>query len=111
RLPQRDLGADGHPKRGGFLPPVPLPRRMFAGGRIRFDTPARVGRPLQRSSTVTSVQDKTGRSGRLVFVAVRHQLATVEGTAIVEDQDLVYREPTPQPAVDAPVAASEPTGS
>jgi 3-methylfumaryl-CoA hydratase len=112
RVPQRDLGADGHPKKGGFLPPVPLPRRMFVGGRIRFGTAAYVGAPLLRSSTVASVEDKTGRSGRLVFVAVHHQLATPDSaTAIVEEQDLVYREPTPQQAAEVPVSESEPTGS
>jgi 3-methylfumaryl-CoA hydratase len=90
--PQRDLGPDGHPKQGGFLPPTHLPRRMFAGGRLDLPVPVAVGRRLHRTSQVTSVAEKDGRSGHLVFVEVTHQLASAGRPVIVEVQDLVYRE-------------------
>ncbi len=70
---QSALGADGHPARGGFLPPVPLPRRMWAGGRLTFPQPLRVGEAVQRRSQVVSVERKSGRSGEMVFVVVRHE--------------------------------------
>jgi 3-methylfumaryl-CoA hydratase len=89
--PQRDLGPDGHPKQGGFLPPTHLPRRMFAGGRLDLPVPVAVGRRLHRTSQVTSVTEKDGRSGHLVFVEVTHQLASAGRPVIVEVQDLVYR--------------------
>jgi 3-methylfumaryl-CoA hydratase len=91
RVPQRDLGSDGHPRRGGFLPPIELPRRMFAGGRYRFVGPLPVGAPMQRSSEVVSVEEKSGKSGALVFVKVRHSVSSDGAVAVVEEQDLVYR--------------------
>lgn len=91
QAPQRGLGADGHPRQGGFLPPTPLPRRMFAGGRVGLPLPVGVGRRLHRTSLVTSVAEKSGRSGDLVFVEVTHQVAEAGCVAIVEVQDLVYR--------------------
>jgi 3-methylfumaryl-CoA hydratase len=90
--PPSELGADGHPKRGGFLPPVPLPRRMWAGGRLEFLRPLTIGESVTRESEIVSVEPKSGRSGDLVFVTVRHTLAGAAGTAIVEEQDIVYRE-------------------
>jgi 3-methylfumaryl-CoA hydratase len=90
--PASELGADGHPKRGGFLPPVPLPRRMWAGGRLEFLRPLAVGEAVTRESEIVSVEPKSGRSGTLVFVTVRHTIAGAAGTAIVEEQDIVYRE-------------------
>ena len=63
QAPQREIGGDGHPKRGGFLPPVPLPRRMWAGGRLTFNQPLRVGDAVTRRSTITKVDAKHGRSG------------------------------------------------
>jgi 3-methylfumaryl-CoA hydratase len=66
--PMAEVGPDGHPKRGGFLPPVPLPRRMWAGGRLTFHAPLKVGEHATRTSTIANIEDKTGRSGRLVFV-------------------------------------------
>jgi len=87
-----ELGPDGHPKRGGFLPPVPLPRRMWAGGRLEFIEPLKIGDFITRESEIVSVEPKTGRSGTLVFVTVRHTVKTAEATAIVEEQDIVYRE-------------------
>jgi 3-methylfumaryl-CoA hydratase len=105
-----ELGADGHPKRGGFLPPVPLPRRMWAGGRLQFDRPLRVGDPIARESRIVDVTVKEGRSGTLVFVVVRHEVSDARGLALAEEHDIVYREapragvpkqapqPAPQPA-------------
>lgn len=101
---QSGIGTDGHPKRGGFLPPIALPRRMWAGGRLRFPRPLSVGEPIRRVSTITSVQSKFGRSGQLVFVTVLHEISGDNGVAIREEQDIVYRDAaapgaaTPQPA-------------
>jgi 3-methylfumaryl-CoA hydratase len=96
---QSAIGPDGHPARGGFLPPVPLPRRMWAGGRLTFPKPLRVGEAVQRHSQVMSVEHKSGRSGELVFVLVRHEFHGAAGLAITEEHDIVYRD---MPAVDAP---------
>jgi 3-methylfumaryl-CoA hydratase len=109
--PMDGLGPDGHPKRGGFLPPVPLERRMWAGGRVTFldDTP-RLGEVLHRRSEILKVADKTGATGRMVFVTVGHELSTPRGPAIREEQDIVYiampgrySPPPPVPAPEAPV--------
>ncbi len=86
------LGPDGHERRGDFLPPIPLPRRMWAGGRLRFLRTLRLGEPVQRTSTIATVRSKEGRSGPLVFVTVRHEITNEAGVAIEEDQDLVYRD-------------------
>ena len=103
---QSELGPDGHPRRGGFLPPVPLPRRMWAGGRLQWHAPLRGGDAIQRSSRIVSVTHKAGRSGDLVFVLVRHEISNAQGVAITEEHDIVYRAaakpgdpvPPPQPA-------------
>ena len=90
--PASQLGPDGHPKRGGFLPPVhDLPRRMWAGGRVRFHAPLHVGEVATRTSTILAVTEKAGGSGRLVFVTVRHDITGPAGPAITEEQDIVYR--------------------
>ncbi|WP_057094361.1 MaoC family dehydratase N-terminal domain-containing protein [Comamonas thiooxydans] len=102
---QSEIGPDGHPRRGGFLPPVPLPRRMWAGGRLRWeaDNPLRVGQEVQRISTIRSVQHKTGRSGELLFVLVEHRFLNHDGLVLVEEHDIVYRaaarpgDPVPPP--------------
>lgn len=86
------LGSEGHARLGGFLPPVGLPRRMFAGGRFTFHRPLRVGEQASRMGTVIRIEEKEGRSGRLVFVVVRYEITGEGGLAIVEEQDLVYRE-------------------
>jgi len=91
---QSELGKDGHPERGGFLPPVPLPRRMWAGSRMEFHRPLRVGEPVTRTSRITSVKHKEGRTGSLVFVLVRHEIANPAGLAITEEHDIVYRDHT-----------------
>ena len=90
--PAPELGPDGHPKRGGFLPPVPLPRRMWAGGRLEFLRALNIGEKITRESEIVSVEPKSGRSGTLVFVTVRHTVSGSAGAAIVEEQDIVYRE-------------------
>ena len=74
--PQSEIGADGHAKRGGFLPPVPLPRRMWAGGRLQWHAPLRVGDEVKRVSTIESVTHKSGRSGDLLFVRSSTRSAT-----------------------------------
>jgi 3-methylfumaryl-CoA hydratase len=107
RTPEQ-TGADGHAKRGAFLPPVPLPRRMWAGGRLLFRAPLRLGDPVERTSTIRSIEHKSGRSGALTFVTVVHRVEGPEGLAIEEEQDLVYREPDGAPALaqdDVPVEA------
>ena len=90
--PNSELGHDGHPKRGGFLPPVSLPRRMWAGGRIDFRAPVRVGDAIRRDSEILSVEAKSGNSGNLVFVTVRHTMSANGTIAIVEEHDIVYRD-------------------
>jgi hydroxyacyl-ACP dehydratase HTD2-like protein with hotdog domain len=99
------IGPDGHPKRGGFLPPVhDLPRRMWAGGRVSFTGVAlRAGDHVRRTSTILSVAEKAGGSGRLVFVTVKHVVEGPRGIAIEEEQDIVYRG-----AEGAAVKAAEP---
>ena len=104
---QREIGADGHPRRGGFLPPVPLPRRMWAGGRLQFERTLRVGDEIERRSTITRVDAKHGRSGALVFVTVRHEIADARGVAISEEHDIVYRD-HPQAGAPPPTAAPAP---
>jgi 3-methylfumaryl-CoA hydratase len=87
-----ELDNDGHPHRGGFLPSVPLPRRMWAGGRLSFHRPLAVGETIDRKSTISSVEGKEGRSGQLVFVTVRHDYYCDDVPCVTEEQDIVYRE-------------------
>jgi 3-methylfumaryl-CoA hydratase len=108
---QSELAPDGHPKRGGFLPPVPLPRRMWAGARFEFHQPLRIGEAIIRKSTIADVSMKEGRSGPLIFVLVRHDIAGPAGLALVEEHDIVYRpEPGPDDKAQPPRAAA-PTGA
>jgi 3-methylfumaryl-CoA hydratase len=103
---QSNIGVDGHPNRGGFLPPVTLPRRMWAGGRLRFLRALPLGSAVQRVSSILSVQRKDGRSGSLVFVTVLHEVSDAQGLAISEEQDIVYRDaPAPGSTPPAPPAA------
>ncbi len=97
-----ELGEDGHPRRGGFLPPVPLQRRMWAGGQVTFLEPIEVGDRVTRRSRIGDVAHKSGRSGELVFVTVEHELATTRGIAIRERQDIVYREAATGRAMPGP---------
>lgn len=103
RAPQPQLDDDGHPKRGGFLPPVPYPRRMFAGSRITVHQPLRLGMPASREGVIQDVQLKSGKSGNLAFVTVGYTFRQDHVVCLHEEQDIVYREP------GAPVAAPVPT--
>jgi len=105
---QSELGPDGHPRRGGFLPPIPLPRRMWAGGRLDFQRALQVGDAVTRMSRIVNVDAKSGRSGALAFVTVRHEISCVRGLAIVEEHDIVYRD-APQPGTAAATLPAAPT--
>jgi len=102
------IGSDGHPVRGGFLPPVPLPRRMWAGSRLTFHRPLTIGEAIQRQSTIADVQHKRGRSGDLVFVVVRHDVHGGDRLAITEEQQIVYRGAGETPSKPAGGAAAPP---
>ena len=105
---QSEIGPDGHAKRGGFLPPVPLPRRMWAGSQFEFHKPLRVGDHLTRVSTIHDVTEKSGRTGTLVFVKVRHEIRRGDepDIALTEFHDIVYREaPKPDDVAPPPKAA------
>ncbi|MGD0189673.1 MAG: MaoC family dehydratase N-terminal domain-containing protein [Rhizomicrobium sp.] len=111
RAPQSEIGEDGHPRRGGFLPPVTLPRRMWAGSRVAFRTPIEIGMLMTRQSTIMDVREKSGATGEMVFVTVRHEIATAMGTVLTEEQDIVYREaPKSPPALPPRTAQPGPRG-
>jgi 3-methylfumaryl-CoA hydratase len=102
--PMSGLGPDGHTARGGFLPPVPLDRRMWAGGRLRFEGQLTIDEPLTRRSEILKVVEKAGGAGQMVFVTVAHRVTGRAG-AVQEEQDIVfvalptlYTPPPPQPA-------------
>jgi len=105
---QSEVGPDGHALRGDFLPPVPLPRRMWAGSQLEFHRPLRIGDSLNRVSTIQDVSEKAGRTGSLVFVKVRHEIRRQDESeiALTEFHDIVYREAAKQGGVaPSPVAA------
>jgi len=103
-----DAGYDGHAALGGFFPPVPLPRRMWAGSRLNFHAPMRIGQELKKVSTIKSVKAKSGRSGKLVFVTVGHQVFDGDTLGIDEEHDIVYREhPSPGAIPPEPPLAPE----
>ena len=105
---QSGLGPDGHARRGGFLPPVPLPRRMWAGSRLEFLAPLRAGQAMARNSRIADVRMKEGRTGPLVFVQVQHDIHADGQHAIHEEHDIVYRDlPQPGEAVPAGVPAPQ----
>jgi len=108
--PQSEIGADGHAKRGGFLPPVPLPRRMWAGSDFEFHSPLRIGDELERTSTIVDVKEKSGRTGSLIFVKVRHELRRQgeSAVALTEHHNIVYRA-APSPDDVAPPPQLAPT--
>ena len=91
RYRQSAAGPDGHSARGEFLPPVPLPRRMWAGSRLEFVRPLVVGSAVQRRSRIVSVTEKQGRSGALVFVTARHEVSDAGGLVLTDEHDIVYR--------------------
>jgi 3-methylfumaryl-CoA hydratase len=107
-LPAAELGPDGHPARGGFLPPVPLPRRMWAGGQTEFTEALRVGDAVTRRSEITNVELKTGSTGSLCFVTVHHTYTTPRGVALREVQNIVYRDPPPTDGKAPPLPALAP---
>ncbi|MEK9755351.1 MAG: MaoC family dehydratase N-terminal domain-containing protein [Rhodospirillaceae bacterium] len=110
KAPMRELGPDGHPHRGGFLPPVELPRRMWAGGRIEFVRPLLIGAPARRLSTIKDVTHKQGASGNLVFVVVEHQVLDADGLCIREEHDIVYRD-SAAPGAPPPPEKRAPEGA
>jgi 3-methylfumaryl-CoA hydratase len=106
RAPQSEIGSDGHPMRGGFMPAIELPRRMWAGSRLEYTKPLLVGQSITRTSTITDIVPKQSTAGALIFVTVKHVYEGPDGLALVEDQDIVYRDdpapnspgPKPKPA-------------
>lgn len=105
-----ESGRDGHAAKGGFLPPVPLPRRMWAGSRFRFLRPLTIGAEATKTSTIARVEPKQGRSGPLCFVTVSHDVRQDGQHCIAEEHDIVYRE-DPAPGAPAPVVQPAPEGS
>lgn len=106
--PTSELGADGHPAKGGFLPPIPLPRRMWASSSVSFDHPLQLGEEITRVSTIASIEEKSGKSGDLVFVGVDHQTRVGDRVAISERQNIVYRQPAASAAPAASTGTSRP---
>jgi 3-methylfumaryl-CoA hydratase len=106
---QSEIGPDGHAKRGGFLPPVPLPRRMWAGSQFEFRSAVRVGDAVERTSTIADVSAKEGRTGKLVFVRVQHEVRCNGSAepAIVEFHDIVYRDAKRPDDVEPPPQRAE----
>lgn len=100
--PASILGPDGHPERGGFLPPIEFPRRMWAGSRITFPQPLPVGSTVRKQSVIADVRMRQGRSGPLAFVTVRNEISAVGKVCIVDEHEIVYRAPP------APGAAAQP---
>ncbi|MCP4071645.1 MAG: acyl-CoA dehydrogenase [Hyphomicrobiales bacterium] len=90
--PLDELGRDGHPKLGGFLPPVELPRRMWAGGRLQFLRPLKIGDQVKKKSTIRNIRTKNGQSGSLCFVTVLHEFTVAGELCLSEEHDIVYRE-------------------
>jgi 3-methylfumaryl-CoA hydratase len=105
---QSDVGPDGHARRGGFLPPVPLPRRMWGGGRLEFQQPLQVGDRIERDSRIADIRVKQGRSGPLAVVTVRHRITGPRGLAIVEEHDILYRDDA-RPGAAGPAPQAAPT--
>ena len=110
---QSEIGPDGHAKRGGFLPPVPLPRRMWAGSQFEFHQPLLIGDTLTRTSTIADVTEKSGRTGPLVFVKVRHEIRRNDDSAIAltEFHDIVYREAAKADDIAPPPKAAPTTSA
>ena len=109
---RKNLGRDGHPRRGGFMPDAGLPRRMWAGGRLEFLNDIPFGAEASRLTTIKDVSLKDGKSGKLCFVTLRHEILLGAGAppAIIEEQDIVYREDA-APGAAAPVPPDAPQGA
>jgi len=109
--PASAIGPDGHAERGGFLPPIELPRRMWAGSRLSFPAPLPLGAEVRRESEITAVDFKEGRSGPLAFVTVRHRVSAADTLAIEEEHDIAYRaaaRPGEAPRPGSPAPADPP---
>ncbi|MGO2985812.1 MAG: FAS1-like dehydratase domain-containing protein [Brevibacterium aurantiacum] len=106
-VPLSELGADGHVELGGFMPPVGLPRRMWAGSRLEFHNPILPGQRLRRTTTIESITEKTGRSGRLCFVVLRHEIEAEGVPATTDRHSIVYREATSVPEGSAAASPRE----
>jgi 3-methylfumaryl-CoA hydratase len=102
---QSEIDVDGHARRGAFLPPIDLPRRMWAGGRLTFEADIPIGASIARRSTIADVTAKTGSTGAMVFVTVHHEILAGAGVAIREEQDIVFRE-APKPGTQPPARQS-----
>ncbi|MHC0051904.1 HTD2 family dehydratase [Actibacterium sp. D379-3] len=105
--PPANLGRDGHPKLGGFLPDLGLPRRMWAGGRLAFHAPLHTGATAEKRTVIKGISQKQGRSGPLAFVTLRHEIRQAGRLCVTEHQDLVYRE-DPDPAAPQPAPRQAP---
>jgi 3-methylfumaryl-CoA hydratase len=108
--PRGRIGPDGHPQRGGFMPPIELPRRMFAGGRTKFLQPLKLGRPASLTREILKIESKTSGSGDLVFVTVGHDYAQGGASCLTEERDFVFLAPQP-PAPPVPLAEPPPAGT
>lgn len=108
--PLSGLGRDGHMARGGFLPPVPLPRRMWAGGRLRFHGDLRLGERARKTSRILDLREKQGRSGPLCFVTVEHRVTVAGDLRLTEEHDIVYRA-DPEPGAPEPIPPLAPEGA
>jgi len=105
---QSELAEDGHPHRGDFLPPIDLPRRMWAGSRLNFIRPLLAGEDIRRNSTIQSIKLKQGRSGSLGFVCVTHEFSDSSGVLLIEEHDIVYRDmPTGIVSAPSPLKADD----
>ncbi|WP_025780677.1 FAS1-like dehydratase domain-containing protein [Brevibacterium sp. VCM10] len=96
-VPMSELGADGHAALGGFMPPVPLPRRMWAGSDLTFHAPILPGHAIERTTTIESITEKTGSTGPLCFVKLRHEITADGILATTDRHTIVYREANPAP--------------
>jgi 3-methylfumaryl-CoA hydratase len=105
---QSQVGPDGHPERGDFVPPVPLPRRMNGGKRIRFHGELRVGDAVERISVIERIDEKSARSGRMIVVTVKTDIHSPRGLAVTEEQDILYRD-HPHPDAPRPAPAQAPS--
>lgn len=113
RVARSQVDHDGHPKRGGFLPPVDLPRRMFAGARTQIFEPITIGETAIRQGEILKVTEKSGKSGRLVFVTVHYRIQQGGTIRVEEEQDIVYKEPGQSIPVPRPLSSipDAPVGS
>jgi 3-methylfumaryl-CoA hydratase len=108
-FPPQDLGHDGHPRTGGLIPALGLPRRMWAGGRLTFHQPLRAGVLAERTTILSGYTRKTGRSGQLGLVTMRHVIRQKGAPVLTEEQDLIYREAA-HPTDRAPDPIPAPVG-